>query len=501
MSKTKNKIYPVILSGGSGTRLWPLSRKNSPKQFLKIIGEKSLFTQALERVSNKELFHAPIIVTNKDYLILTKKELKENNITDYQIILEPSAQNTAPAITAVAHHLLQKDDEAIFMILASDHKINDNQNFYEYVNTAYLTAKSQHLVSFGIKPKYPETGYGYIAKGKELNINVTDSILSSAKNIKNVYKIKKFIEKPKLEDAKKLLSEGSNYWNSGMFMFSASLFIKEIKKFEAKIYETVTKAYDTAKITTQNTNNKNVAITQVEILLNKEYFSQSPKISVDYAVMEKTTDAAFVPADIDWTDLGSWQSIYDNSPKDKNSNVLNGDIFLNECKNSLLFSNKNLLVGIGLENISVVQTEDATIVVNNDKMQNLKATVDNLAAKKRKETIENSLVYRPWGTYKTLATSSIFNIKEITVYPAQKLSLQSHKHRSEHWTIIQGLAEVTKGNKKYKLSKDESIFIEKEELHRIENIGTENVIFVEVQTGTSFAEDDIVRYEDDYGRI
>ena len=472
----------VILAGGSGTRLFPLSRKKYPKQFLKIGDKKSLFQKTIERSLLAVNLEDLIIITNKDYQFHIKNQLSElfNDLTNqpFNIILEPTGRNTAPAIALAAKFALEKlkasEDEVLF-ISPSDHIISPIEKFAEYMRKAEKIAKEGYIVTFGIRPTKPETGYGYI---ESANINIDDSI--------SVYKVRQFHEKPDLETAKEYLAKGNYYWNSGMFAFSIKTIFEELKKHAPEIYE---------KVENRTFN---------EVL---ESFESMPDISIDYAVMEKTEKAVVLPLEITWSDVGSWDAFYEVMEKDENRNVKVGNVVDIDTKDSLILSNKRVVSTIGIEDLMIVETDDVLLIAKKGEGQKVREVVKKLKENKdfKYLTEFHTKVYRPWGSYTELEKGDRYRIKRITVKPGEALSLQLHYHRSEHWVVVKGTAKVIleddSGNlKEIFVHENESIFVPKTRKHRLINPGKIPLELIEVQVGEYVEEDDIVRFEDRYFR-
>jgi mannose-1-phosphate guanylyltransferase/mannose-6-phosphate isomerase len=473
-------MIPVILSGGSGTRLWPLSRSSYPKQFLSITEEKTLFHLTLERISNLNQalanFQNPIIVTNENHRFIVAEQLRQQKVTA-QILLEPLARNTAPAIAAAAELALSRGEDPILLILAADHVIEQQEVFNQAIAVGLTAAESGKLVTFGIVPTAPETGYGYI-KAEE---KVTVSELKS-------YPVAQFVEKPNFETAEKYVADGSYLWNSGMFMFKASTYLKELEKFNAVMAKNAKSAFERSK------NDLDF------IRLDKISFEQCPEDSIDYAVMEKTEHAVVVPLNANWNDVGAWNSVWEVSKKDDNGNSIRGDVIVQDTYNSLIHSETRLISTIGLENIVVIETADAVLVANQSKVQDIKKIVEKLKSSKRGEVDQHRKVYRPWGSYDSIESGSRYQVKCIVVNPGQKLSLQMHHHRAEHWIVVNGTAKVRKGDDTVLLTENQSIYIPLGETHALENPGKVPLELIEVQSGSYLGEDDIVRFEDVYGR-
>ncbi len=475
-------MIPVILSGGSGTRLWPLSRSNYPKQFLPITDEKTLFQLTLERVSNLNQslinFQNPIIVTNENHRFIVAEQLRQQKVTA-KILLEPVAKNTAPAIAAAAELALSYGEDPVLLILAADHVIQQQDAFNKAIEVGLMAAEAGNLVTFGIVPNAPETGYGYI----KANIAI-DKALDN-----KIYTVAKFVEKPNLETAQKYIAEGSYLWNSGMFMFKASAYLQELEKYNPAIVKS-------AKDSIANSKND-----LDFVRLNKDSFEQSPEDSIDYAVMEKTDKAVVVPLDANWSDVGAWNSVWEVSPKDENGNVLRGDTIVESTNNTLVHAEHRLVSVLGLDDVIVIETSDAVLVANKNKVQDIKKIVEKLKSTHRSEVDQHRKVYRPWGSYDSIDSGSRYQVKCIVVNPGQKLSIQMHHHRSEHWIVVSGTAKVHKGDERLLLTENQSVYIPLGEIHALENPGKVPLELIEVQSGSYLGEDDIVRFEDLYGRV
>jgi mannose-1-phosphate guanylyltransferase/mannose-6-phosphate isomerase len=472
----KGSIWPVILSGGAGTRLWPLSRELYPKQLLPLVSDKSLLQDTLGRVKGNG-FAAPVVVCNDDHRFIIAEQLRQLDMKPRAIVLEPAARNTAPAVAAAAALLLREDPDALLLVLPSDHIIRDVAAFGRAIDTAAAAARKGRLVAFGLVPKTPETGYGYIKRGPALD------------GANDTYGIERFVEKPDLATAKTYLAEGIWSWNSGMFLFPARLYIDELTTHQPKVAEAAASAVDGAA-------------GDLDFLrLDKDAFAASPSISIDYAVMEKTKRAAVVPADLGWNDVGSWSALWDVGERDADGNVTVGDVIAHDTKNAYLrTSNGMLLATVGLDNIVVVVTDDVVLAAAKDRAQDVKKIVDTLKAKGRSEATIHKTVHRPWGSYTGVDAGARFQVKRIVVKPGAKLSLQKHAQRAEHWVVVQGTARVTRGEDYLVLRENQSTYIPVGTVHRLENIGTDDLHLIEVQSGGYLGEDDIVRIEDTYGR-
>jgi mannose-1-phosphate guanylyltransferase len=467
-------IAPVILLGGSGTRLWPVSRKNHPKQFLNLTGEQTLLQATISRLEGIEGLQKPLILCNEEHRFTAAEQLHNMGCTDSDIILEPVGRNTAPAVAIAALRALEKNDDALLLVLPADHVIQNEAAFHNAIAIAKQAATDNSLVTFGIVPKQAETGYGYIRRGESIG----DSL----------YKVDKFVEKPDLETALEYVKSGDYYWNSGMFMFKASAFLDELEKFNPEI---VTQCKKSLKKSEHDLD---------FIRLNKEEFTKCPSDSVDYAVMEKTNKAITVPLDADWNDIGSWSALWDIEDKDKNQNVLSGDTLTHDSHNCLVKAEQKLVTLVGVDDLVVIETKDAVLVAAKDKVQDVKTIVQKLQKDRRSEAELHREVYRPWGKYDSIDMGDRFQVKRITVKPGESSSLQMHHHRAEHWIIVTGTAEVTCDDKTFLCTENQAAYIPQGSTHRIANPGKFPLEMIEVQSGCYLGEDDIVRFEDMYGR-
>ena len=472
----------IILAGGSGTRLWPLSRKNYPKQFLKLSGGKSLFQQTVERLLGVVSPDDIIIITNNDYKFHVKSELDALSSLYgpspiSHMILEPESRNTAPAIAFGVKYCLEKlgcSEQEVLLILPSDHMIKPVEKFWEHVRQAEEMGKKGCIVTFGIKPTRPETGYGYIKISRE-SMLYEQAFVSG----QDFFKVERFTEKPDAETAQYYLEEGTYYWNAGIFAFQIGLILEEFARYAPAI----TAAFD---------------LTFDEF---KAQFSGMPNISFDYAIVEKTDKLITLPAKVYWNDIGSWDALYEVLEKDGNGNVKTGDIITLDTKESMIIGDKRLIATIGLNDSLVVETGDALLVAKRGQTQKVKEIVDRLMVEARKEALEHITTYRPWGSYTVLEEGERYKIKRVVVNPGEKLSLQKHYHRSEHWVVVRGTARVTIGDREIITHENESAYVPKSTLHRLENPGRVSLEIIEVQNGEYVGEDDIVRVEDYYGRI
>jgi mannose-1-phosphate guanylyltransferase/mannose-6-phosphate isomerase len=470
------KIYPVILSGGAGTRLWPLSRAVLPKQLLPIVADKTMLQDTALRVAGLPGLQAPLVVCGNDHRFMVAEQLRAAGITPLGILLEPVGRNTAPAVAAAANYLKAIDPEAIMLVLPADHVIDNTEAFKEAVTRAAGLVKDGALATFGIVPQSPETGYGYIRRGTALA------------GCEGCYQVERFVEKPDLATAEAFVADGGYYWNSGMFMFAADQYLAELAKFAPGIAEAAAKAVGTGY--------RDLDFCR----LDETAFSGCPSDSIDYAVMEHTGKAVVVPADIGWSDVGSWSALWEVQAKDANGNAQRGDVYLDGVKNSLVRAESRIVAVVGLEDIVVVETNDAVLVAHKNAVQRVKQVVDHLKSKERTEHLHHTKVYRPWGHYEGIDAGDRFQVKRITVKPGEKLSLQMHHHRAEHWVVVSGTARVTCGDKVSLLSENESTYIPIGMNHRLENPGKLPLHIIEVQSGSYLGEDDIVRFEDIYKR-
>ena len=473
----KQKITPVIMAGGKGTRLWPLSRASAPKQFIQFIGDRTLFQNTLARVSDPDLYEAPIVLTNEEFRFLVAEQARELDLKLSAILLEPVARNTAAAVVAAAAlitELFGKD--ATMHVLGSDYEIDANATYYDCVRLARDTALEGKLVTFGITPTEPATGYGYIESGKALSTGA--------------HAVKRFVEKPALEKAEEMVASGNFYWNSGMFMFSAAQLLAEMKEYAPDVEKAASKSVSKST--------RDLDFTR----LDAEHFSKSPNISIDYALMEKTANAAVVPSPFTWSDLGSWDAVWKVGNRDESGNVAAGSTTLVNTKNSLVMSHSLHVAVQGLEDIAVIASEDAVYVGHLKDSQEVGKLVKLLASDKKtaKLTETHPTSYRPWGGYTSVLNGERFQVKRIFVLPGKKLSLQRHHHRSEHWIVVKGTAEVTVGENVQMLRENESIYIPLGEVHRLSNPGKILLELIEVQTGSYLGEDDIIRLVDEFGR-
>ena len=467
------KIVPVILSGGSGTRLWPLSRKQRPKQYLPLVSEKTMLQETILRLDGLSNLASPVIVCNIEHRFLVAEQCQQIGAADPVIILEPVGRNTAPAIAAAALQVLTNED-AVLLVLSADHIIQDVNAFHRAIKVASNQAQEGKLVTFGIVPTDANIGYGYI-KSSQNEINGAHSVIE-------------FVEKPDLKTAESYLKQGDYLWNSGMFMFKASVLMDELSNQSLAIVDSVKSAIDNAKIDLDF------------VRLDEKSFNSSPSDSIDYALMEKSKNVMVVPLDAKWNDVGSWDALYDIGTKDTNGNVIKGDVIAQNTSNTYINAHHHMVTTIGVDNLIIVDTPDATFVASRNKAQEVKGIVESLQVNSRGEGESHRKVYRPWGWYDSIEMGDTFQVKRLHIKIGAKLSLQSHHYRAEHWVVVSGSASVIKGDNSLELKKGQSIYIEAGEKHSLANKGDEILEVIEVQSGEYLGEDDIQRFEDIYGR-
>ena len=478
-------IIPVILSGGSGSRLWPMSRELNPKQFLSLCGEQSMLQETVTRLAGIEDLAAPIVVCNEEHRFLVAQQMRDIGVDVDKIILEPIGRNTAPAICAAAEYIQEKDTGSdnsssgndVMLILAADHVIQDKDAFHQAVASGYRIAQQGQLITFGIVPDKAETGYGYIKRADLFNQE------------EDVYRVEKFVEKPDLDTAQRYLNSGEYYWNSGMFMFQADAILQELETLSEEIYKAVK--------TSVAEGTKDLDFCRLGV----DAFTASPSDSIDYAVMEKTDKAVVIPLDADWNDVGSWSALWEINDHDADGNVLQGDVLKYQLTNSYIHAEERMVAVIGMDNCVVVETADAVLVADKSHSQDVKEIVNQLKNSRRKEALLHQRVFRPWGSYETLEETERFKVKRIIVNQGAKLSLQMHHHRAEHWVVVKGTAKIVCGEKEFIMTEDQSNYIPLGTLHRLENPGVIPLEIIEIQTGSYLGEDDIVRFDDHYGRV
>jgi len=465
-----SKIQPVILAGGTGSRLWPLSRELYPKQLLKLTEDCSLLQTTLKRVMAIAEVLPPVVVVGETHRFIALNQIKELDLpVQIDLILEPVGRNTAPAVCAASIHCRQKHGDVVLLVLPADHMIRRKEAFEEVVDQAVKLAEKGRLVTFGITPQAPETGYGYIEKGDGNDV-------------------KSFVEKPDLNTANKYLKAGNFFWNSGMFAFSTDVFEAEMEKYDPDIVRTMQESIDLGQDDPPF------------LRLHMSSMAACPDDSIDYALMEKSDKVAVIPADIGWSDIGSWKALWEVSEKDKKGNVITGDVLTEDVKGCLIRSENRLVAAVGIEDFLITETADAVLVAPLSRSQDVKKIVTQLKNSEREEHILHRTVYRPWGSFTILEEQPEFKIKRITVNPGVKLSLQMHHHRSEHWVVVKGTAKVTCGESEYLVMENQSTYIPCGDKHRLENPGIISLELIEVQNGSYLGEDDIIRFDDDFGR-
>ena len=469
-------IHPVILSGGSGTRLWPMSRAQYPKQLLPLLTERTLLQEAGLRVADGKQFAPPLIISNDEHRFIVAEQLRVAGVTPAAIILEPLGRNTAPACCIAALTLAAAAPDALMLVMPSDHAITDAAAFKAAVARAAAAAKTGKLVTFGIEASRPETGYGYIKRGQPLA------------GIEGAFEVAAFVEKPDRARAETYVADPAYSWNSGIFLFPVKLLLGELERLQPAMVAACRDALGKAK-------------RDLDFLrLDRDAFAQAPSNSIDYAVMEHTSHAAVVPVEMGWSDVGTWDALWMVGAQDDTGNVTAGDVVAEDTKNSYLRAESGLLAVLGVEDLVVVATSDAVMVSRRDRAQDIKQLVAKLERDNRTELVSHPLVHRPWGTYRSIHNGERVQVKHIMVKPGGILSLQMHHHRAEHWVVVTGTAKVTKGNEEMVLHENESTFIPMGTRHRLENPGKIPLHLIEVQSGSYLGEDDIVRYEDTYGR-
>lgn len=464
-------LLPVIMAGGSGSRLWPLSRSLYPKQFISLTSKKTMLQETIARLKNIE-HQPPLLICNEEHRFIVAEQLRQENFKHSGIILEPVGRNTGPAIALAAIKAMQNGDDPLLLVLAADHVIQDHVAFTKSIEKAIEPAKQGALITFGIIPTTPETGYGYIKKGHLIN--------------EFAFQVERFVEKPDLNTAEQYIASNQYLWNSGMFLFKASCYVSELKKHAPEILSS-------CELALQN------SLSDLDFTrINAEIFEACPEDSIDYAVMEKADNVLVVPMDAGWSDVGSFSSLWEVSPKDQQSNVIIGDVLTENTKNSYVYSQSKLVSTVGVDNLVIIETKDAVLVANKDNVQDVKSIVNQLKQAGRSECEQHREAYRPWGTHDEIAQGERFHVKHLKVKPGEKTALQMHYHRAEHWVVVQGTAKVTNGDKSYILSENESTYIPIGSPHQIENPGKIDLHLIEVRSGTYLEEDDIVRIKE-YG--
>jgi mannose-1-phosphate guanylyltransferase len=465
-------VLPVVLAGGAGTRLWPLSRELYPKQFLKLTAGQTMLQETLRRLDGLDCA-APYLICNEDHRFIVAEQCRAIGVECGAIVLEPAARNTAPAIALAALQAMSGGDDPVLLILAADHHIADPAAFRAAVTIGADLVREDQLLTFGVVPEVPETGYGYIKAGAAIGAGA--------------HQVARFVEKPDLATARKYLAEGGYFWNSGMFMFKASTYLKELETHRPDIFKACREAAKTMS-------------SDLDFKRPGAEFSKCPSESIDYAVMEKTRRSVVLPANFGWSDVGSWKALWEVSQRDKDGNHIRGDVVTVDTTGSLLLSEGRLLATVGIDDLMVIETADAVLVAQRDHAQDVKRIVEKLRATKRSEHQTHQRVYRPWGSYETVEQGDRYQVKRLTVNPGATLSLQMHHHRSEHWIVVQGTATVTCGDKEFVVHENESTYIPIGSKHRLANPGKIPLHLMEVQVGSYLGEDDIVRFQDAYGR-
>ena len=466
-------LTPVLLSGGIGTRLWPVSRASHPKQLLALSGELTMLQETVRRISSLESA-APIVVCNEEHRFMVAEQLRQLDLQSSALILEPQGRNTAPAVALAALQAVTADPDSILLVLPADHLITDVDAFIAAVQKALPLACEGRLMTFGVVPTAPETGYGYIKCGPDLAVDL--------------YELERFVEKPDVAAAEGYLESGGYLWNSGMFLIHAQTYLDELGKRAPDILSCCEQAMRAATVDMHF------------VRPDAQFFAQCPSDSIDYAVMEKTDAGGVVALDCGWSDVGAWSALWEVAESDADGNVSRGDVIMDNCRGSYFRSESRLVAATGVENLIVVETADAILVADRDKVQDVKRIVTTLKQQQRAEATLHRRVYRPWGSYESLISSDRFQVKRIVVDPGQRLSLQMHHHRAEHWIVVKGTAEVTCEDKVFMLAEDESTYIPLGHKHRLANSGRIPLEIIEVQSGAYLGEDDIVRFEDVYGR-
>lgn len=469
------QLIPVILCGGSGTRLWPLSREGYPKQFLRLLGKESMLQQTVQRLTGLQGVGPAILVCNESSRFVAAEQMREIGVDHARMLLEPMRRNTAPAIAVAALQALEDGADPLLLVLPSDHVIQDGAAFRNAIEAGRAAAAEGQLLTFGITPTGPETGFGYIRAG--------ESTVGVAR------KVMQFVEKPNLTTAEEYVASGNYFWNSGMFLFRASRYIEELTRYQPAVVEACRAALAAAT--------KDLDF----IRLDSTAYARSPDIAVDYAVMEPTDRAAMVALDAGWNDIGSWAAVLEVAQKDAGNNASLGDVILQDCTNCLVQSSTRLVTAVGMRDTVIIETADAVLVIDAAQAQNTKGLVAELMARQRPEASMHREVFRPWGSYDSIGNGERFQVKRISVKPGAKLSLQMHHHRAEHWVVVSGTAKITNGDKEYLLTENQSTYIPVGVVHSLENPGKMMLELIEIQSGGYLGEDDIVRLQDRYGRV
>ncbi len=469
-------IIPIIMAGGTGSRLWPMSRELYPKQFLRLSSKNSMLQETILRLNGLNV-SAPILICNEQHRFLAAEQLRQINQLSKNIILEPVGRNTAPAIALAALSTIDSEDDPLLLVLAADHVIEDIESFHRAVSSAIPLANEGKLVTFGIVPTGPETGYGYIQRDDAIDIDESS------------YGVRRFVEKPDIKTAEQYISSGEYYWNSGMFLFKAKRYLHELSLFRSDILESCQNAITAIKHD----------MTQDFIRIDEDIFSNCPDESIDYAVMEKTKDAVVIPLNAGWNDLGSWSALWEVNKQDDNGNVLVGDVFSHNSSNCYINTEDTLVAAIGVENLVIINTKDAVLIINKSQVQDVKKIVEYLKLNNRREYRLHRESYRPWGRHDKIVETPRYNVNRVTVKPGGKFSLQKHFHRTEHWVVLSGTAEVTLEDKKFLLTENQSMFIPVGATHMLENPGKIPLELLEIESGSYLGEDDIIRLKDHYG--
>ena len=475
---TESKLVPVILAGGSGTRLWPLSRSLYPKQLLPLTNEHTLLQNTVARLAGLARVTSPLVICNAEHRFMVAEQLRAAD-EEGVIIIEPAGRNTAPAVAVAALEALSRHDDPVLLVLPADHLIDDQEEFRRVLNGGLACAEQGGLITFGITPDRPETGYGYICKGE---------MVGGGAAAVEAFRVARFVEKPDAATARGYLAAGGYYWNSGMFMFKAARFLAELEKFAPEMLACCREAHAGKTLDLDFTR------------LAEEPFRRCPADSIDYAVMEKTDAACVIPLACGWSDIGSWAALWERGKRDEDGNVFKGQVVAKDVKDCYIHATSRLVAAVGLTDHVVVETADAVLVAAKDRVQDVKAVVDLLKAEKRGEAVLHRRVFRPWGSYECIDSAERFQVKRIVVNPGARLSLQAHHHRAEHWIVVKGTARVTNGEQEIVLTENQSTYIPIGATHRLANPGLIPLELIEVQSGSYLGEDDIVRLDDIYGR-